>query len=156
MSLNFVVLAALLASTGLSTPVKLHSVPNTTNATIHNRQASLGQGVDSGISISIFEKPGCKGNGLKNQEMIFTTNYAQQMRSYHLSDDIGSDDVLSFYADIDWTATGSKSVDPSLNNNPQACAQFAYFGEDKALKAGCHTLPNVLGCVGIWVNQTLN
>lgn len=92
------------------------------------------------------------------QEMYYNTEYAQQMQSYTLSDDIGADDVLTVWADTDWTPTGSKGVDASLNGDTSAaCAQYAYnlLGNDVlSQKKKCHKLPNVVGCMTIMINQT--
>ena len=90
---------------------------------------------------------------MKNAEMLYATNFENQMQSYSLSDDLGEDQILSFLADTDWTATGDKPVDPSLNGSPGACATFAYNADADHTKKGCHSLPNVLGCVVIEVSQ---
>ena len=89
--------------------------------------------------------------------MFYNAEYAQQMQSYTLSDDIGEDDVLTVWADIDWSPTGSKGVDVSLNGDTTACAQFVYnlVGNDVLSQKGkCHKLPNVVGCMTIMINQT--
>ena len=152
-AMKFIFAVALLTVTAVATPLSLHHVRDTTNVTIHTRGGATGEGQDSGISISIFSKAKCKGDGLTNQEMLYATQYPQQLKSYHLSDDLSSDDVLSFWVDTEWAATGQKPVDPSLNYNPKACAMFAYNAEGNQLKAGCHTLPNVVGCVTIMIGE---
>ena len=142
----------LLVSTALATPLSLQPDVPTSNGTIRTRQ--VGKGTDSGISISMYADKDCKGAGLKDVEMMYSTTYPQQMRSYHLSDTLGSDDVLGFWADVDWLATGSKPVDPSLNGNQEACATFVYNAVDPKTKKGCHTLSNVVGCVTIEINES--
>ena len=142
----------LLVSTALATPLSLQPDILSTNSTIRTRQ--VGKGTDSGISISMYTKKDCQGDGLKDVEMMYSTTYPQQMRSYHLSDTLGSDDVLGFWADVDWLATGSKPVDPSLNGNQEACATFVYNAVDPKTKKGCHTLSNVVGCVTIEINES--
>ncbi len=149
----FTLAAALLASTALAIPLGPNPIPGPTNVTINARQAVVGKGQDSGVSISVYEKPNCQGASMTGQEMFYATMYPFQLQSYSLSDELTPDDVLSFGGDLDWTADGHKPVDPTLNFDQQACAQFAYNAEGDGLKTGCHSLPNVVGCVSIWVNQ---
>lgn len=151
--MNSILAAALLVTTAFATPLSLHPVPGTTNSTIHTRQDPPGDGTDSGISISIYTKAKCKGNGLTDQELIYNQQLPQQLRSYHLSDDIGSDDVLTFWANIGYDPTAAPSVDTSMNGNDLACAQYVYNAEGNDVKKGCHTLPNVVGCVTIMIQQ---
>lgn len=138
---------ALLITTALATPLSLQT-----------RQDPPGDDVDSGIKISMYAGNDCKGDGLVGQEMFYNTEYAQQMQSYTLSDDIGEDDVLTVWAYTDWSPTGSKGVDVSLNGDASAaCAQFVYnlVGNDVlSQKRKCHKLPNVVGCMTIMINQT--
>lgn len=76
------------------------------------------------------------------------------MLSYSLSDDVGDDDELSVWADIDYDPTGSKPVDLSLNGDTEAaCAQFVYNLEGDMRTKGCHTLPKVVGCMIVMVSQ---
>lgn len=152
--MNSILVAVLLASTALSSPPRLHPVPDTTNTTIHTRQVPTGMGSDSGVLISTFTNADCKGDGVSNVDMIYDIEVAQQLRSYSLSAEVGSDDILSVWADMDWDPTGSKPVDPSLNGNTNAaCAQFVYDLEDADTTKGCHTLPNVVGCMIMSVAQ---
>ncbi|CAF9929948.1 MAG: hypothetical protein ALECFALPRED_004487 [Alectoria fallacina] len=115
----------------------------------------VGSGTDSGISISTYTEANCKGSGLGGEELFYNAQVAQQFRSYSLSDDLGSDDVVSIWADANWDATGSKAVDASLNGDiSAACAQMAYDLEGTDTAKGCHTLPNVVGCLVIEVAQS--
>ena len=145
--MSSILTTALLITTALTTPLSLQT-----------RQDPPGNGVDSGIKVSMYASDDCKGDGLKGQEMFYNAEYAQQMQSYTLSDDIGEDDVLTVWADTDWSPTGSKGVDKSLNGDTSAaCAQYAYnlVGNDVLSQKGkCHKLPNVLGCMTIMINQT--
>lgn len=155
-------LAALLASTALAKPLRLHAVADTNNVTIHTRQDSdqdpAGTGTSSGITISTYTKPNCKGDGVSNVDLQFYVGVAQQMHSYSLSDDLDTDDqVLAIYAGLNYDATGSNAIDPSLNGNTDAaCAQSLYNAEGKQTKAGCHTLPTIVGCAIIMVNEAAN
>lgn len=149
-----VLAAGLLATTAVATPLSLNPNPAISNNTIHTRQA-IAQGQDSNIKISLYTKPGCKGTEtIKEQEMYYDRNIIAQLRSYSLSDDLGRDDMLAFMADKSWTATGSKAVDPSLNSNPAACDQFAYNAAVDDTIAGCHSVPNALGCVAIRIGAS--
>ena len=145
--MNSILTTALLITTAFATPLSLQT-----------RQDPPGDGVDSGIQVSMYEKADCQGDGLIGQEMFYNAEYAQQMQSYTLSDDIGADDVLTIWADTSWTPTGSKGVESSLNGDTSAaCAQFAYnlVGNDVlSQKKKCHKLPNVVGCMTIMINQT--
>lgn len=76
-----------------------------------------------------------------------------QLRSYSLSDDLGPDDVLAFMADKYWRATGSKPIDTNLNGDSAACEQFAYNAAVADTTAGCHSVPNTLGCVAIRIGD---
>ena len=61
--------------------------------------------------------------------------------------------MLSFWADMNWSSTGSDPVDTGLNGNTNdACAQFVYNAEADLTRAGCHTLPKAVGCVIIMVS----
>lgn len=86
--------------------------------------------------------------------MYYDRNIITQLHSYSLSDDISPDDVLAFMADEGWTATGSKAVNPRLNGNPAACELFAYNAAVVDTTAGCHSVPNVLGCVAIRIGDS--
>lgn len=86
--------------------------------------------------------------------MYYDRNIIAQLRSYSLSDDLGPDDVLAFMADESWTATGTKAVDTTLNSNPAACDQFGYNAAVDDTTAGCHSVPNVLGCVAIRIGDS--
>ena len=138
---------ALLITTAFATPLSLQT-----------RHDPPGDGVDSGIKVSMYAGKNCKGDGLIGQEMFYNSEYAQQMQSYTLSDDIGEDDVLTVWADTDWSPTGSKGVDVRLNGDTRAaCAQYVYnlVGNDALSQKGkCHKLPNVVGCMTIMINQT--
>lgn len=85
--------------------------------------------------------------------MTYNANYAMQMQSYKLSEDLGDDDVLSFYADMSYDPAGSASVNPSLDGNEAACATFVHNAGGGGLKKGCHSFGNVVGCVIIFVAQ---
>ncbi|KAL9065686.1 MAG: hypothetical protein Q9161_008072 [Pseudevernia consocians] len=148
--------AVSLITTAFATPLLLHPAPDTTNVTIHTRSALVGDGESSGITVSMYPVADCQGNsGLLNQEFYYNAEYAQQMLSYSLSDDIGDDQVLTVWADVNWEATGSKPVDPSLNGDASAaCAQYAYNLVGDHTTKGCHKLPNVLGCMTIMVSQS--
>lgn len=150
--MNCILVAALLATTALATPLRLQPVPDTTNVTIHTRQGSV-KGTDSGISISTYTKANCKGDGLSGEQLLYDTQVAQQFRSYSLSDDLGSDQTLAIYADASWKSTGSKAVDTSLNGDTSAaCSQSVYDLVGKDTNQGCHTLPNVVGCLVMQVS----
>lgn len=146
--MNSILTAAFLVTAAFGTPI-LHPTHEPTNVTINTRSALTGEGESSGITINMYPDKSCKGNGgLLNQEFNYNTEYAQQTLSYWLSDDIGEDQVLSVWADTSYEITGDKPVDPSLNGNTNAaCAQFVYNLEAKQTKSGCHTLPNVVGCM---------
>lgn len=148
--------AVFLITTAFATPLLLHPSSDITNVTIHTRSDLIGDGETSGITVSMYPVANCKGNkGLLNQEMVYNTDYAQQMLSYSLSDDIGDDQVLTVWADLNWEATGSKPVDPSLNGDTSAsCAQYAYNLLEDHTTQGCHNLHNVVGCMTIMVNQS--
>lgn len=149
--MNTILAIALLATSALATPLSLHPVSDTTNVTIHTRQT----GTDSGISISTYTKADCKGDGLNGEELFYNTQVAQQFRSYSLSDDIGSDQTLAIFADSAWKASGSKAVDTSLNGNTAAaCTQSVYNLVGNDATQGCHTLPNVVGCLEMQVSST--
>ncbi len=147
-AMNSILTAAFLVTAAFGTPI-LHPTHEPTNVTINTRSALTGEGESSGITINMYPDKSCKGNGgLLNQEFNYNTEYAQQTLSYWLSDDIGEDQVLSVWADTSYEITGDKPVDPSLNGNTNAaCAQFVYNLEAKQTKSGCHTLPNVVGCM---------
>ena len=145
--------ATLLATTALATPLSLHPVPENTNVTIHTRQDAPGDGVDSGISIKIYPKPKCKGTAIHKQSMYYNAQIPQQLRSYSLSDDLGPNDVMTFWTNIGNEDT-STQVDTSMNGNDLACAQYVYNAEGNDVKQGCHTLPDVVGCVTIMLNQS--
>ncbi|KAL9133033.1 MAG: hypothetical protein Q9175_005788 [Cornicularia normoerica] len=122
--MNSILAAALLFTTTFATPLNHNPKPDTTNVTIHSRQAPPGSGTDSGISISIFSSKDCKGKDEISQELLYSKEIAQQTLSYSLSDNLGSDQVLSFWADMNWSSTGSDPVDTGLNGNTNdACAQ---------------------------------
>ncbi|CAF9930893.1 hypothetical protein IMSHALPRED_008308 [Imshaugia aleurites] len=145
--------ATLLATTALATPFSLHPVPETTNVTIHTRQDAPGDGVDSGISITIYPKSNCKGTAIPKQSLYYNAQIPQQLRSYSLSDDLGPDDVMTFWTNIGNDVT-STQVDTSMSGNDLACAQYVYNAEGNDVKQGCHTLPDVVGCVTIMLNQS--
>lgn len=160
--MHSIIAAALIVTTAFATPLLLHPESDATNLTIHTRQDSNsknpGDGEDSGIAVTLYAKPGCKGDAaLSNQEMFYDAQYARQMQSYSLNNDIGDDDVLTVWADIDWSPTGSKGINPKLDGDTSAaCAQYVYNLEGDHTKQGCHSLTNVVGCMTIMINQSPN
>ena len=147
--------AALLASSALASTLSLQSEPPTTNNTLRTRQdGATDEGTDSGIQISIYTSKDCKGDEVVTKaDMLYAKNFIWQMQSYSLSADLSADDILSFGADADWYYEGTKPVDKSLNGVPSACAIDAYNAAPDHVTHGCHSLKNVVGCVGIWKNE---
>ena len=74
------------------------------------------------------------------------------MQSYRLHHHLGPHDGLAAYADADWNSKVSKPVNPSLENNMDACSVFAYnlTATVQETKAGCHSLDTRVGCIVIW------
>ena len=154
--------AGLLASIALANPLGLHPQPDLTNVTtIHARQDSnfdpFGTGQPSGIKISTYPAAKCKEEAAVFEvELAYYKGVPTQMQSYHLSDDLSDDDILGIYADIDYDATAPHPADSSLNGNTDAsCAQALYNAEGGNRKAGCHTLPTVVGCAILMLNESL-
>ena len=148
--------ATLLASSALASTLSFQpDDANTTNKTLLTRQdGATAEGTDSGIQISIYTSKDCKGDEVVTKaDMLYAKNFIWQMQSYSLSADLSADDILSFGADADWTYAGTKPVDKSLNGVPSACAIDAYNAAPDHVTHGCHSLKNVVGCVGIWKDE---
>lgn len=152
--MHFILAAAFVVTTVFAIPLLLQPELDTTNLTIHTRGA-VGAGTDSGIAITLYGDAKCKGGVALKQEMYYDNQYAQQFKSYSLSDTIGDDDVLSVYADIGWSATSNKGIQSALDGNTNAaCAQFVYYLEETKTTKGCHSLPSVVGCITIAVSAS--
>lgn len=109
--------------------------PNTTNVIIHTRQAPVGAGTDSGISVSTYAGENCQGDeGFTYEKLLYNVELAHALQSYSLSSDLGPDDVLGY-------ATATPCSDSFFTLGAQDITQ------------GCHTLPEEANCMAIWVSS---
>ena len=111
-------------------------------------------GDSSGIRIDTYANAHCEGPHHSNMTLTYSMPIVHQLRSYRLHKDLGPNDGLAAWADIDWKPDVSKPVDPRLENNRYpACAKSAYnlTATVQDTKAGCHSLETRVGCIVIWV-----
>jgi len=103
------------------------------------------------LAVKTYPGKSCKGKRNDHTDLKYNVQMPFQMRSYHLSRELGPDEVMSVYANAGWKPTQPNPIDPILNGEPDACVQFVWDVLPSKTGEGCHDLAQNLGCFKIAV-----
>lgn len=126
----------------LTAAFALPTTPNLTNATLTSREVDINQ--KSGMSITAFGLPGCKGIETINPNVQYDFQNQGRFRAYSISRDLDPAEQLDFSTGPLPAGIIGKRLDM-----PLACGTY-FQSAASGTKKGCYTLDKEVQCFRLW------